>query len=245
MGEKMRRMLTGVCTYCDTGGAESRDHVLPSSWYLEQTPPTAQRWTVPSCKACSNRFSLMEQSVGIRLVGSLDSDQPGIWKLWQDVSRSARPSRAADEKDRRSREKNLSQLLGEGERLGDVPLSAVLPHSLANARPGALPMLVDAGQVCELIGKIVRGAHWKLHKEKVSSVLDAEPISIEARDEDFRYMTRSEVDRSLEPNLHLAWIREQVPTGVRWIYYLTLWQQVCFRVSIARGDSLPFEPGEP
>lgn len=50
----------------------TRDHVFPASWYPATTPPTIQRWTVPSCTKCNGEFGKMEQELFIRLALCVD-----------------------------------------------------------------------------------------------------------------------------------------------------------------------------
>ena len=47
---------------------ETKDHVFPKSWYTDDTPSWVERWTVPSCKNCNQKFGKMEQDLFVRLV---------------------------------------------------------------------------------------------------------------------------------------------------------------------------------
>jgi len=47
---------------------ETRDHVFPKSWYTDDTPSWVERWTVPSCEKCNQKFGKLEQDLFVRLV---------------------------------------------------------------------------------------------------------------------------------------------------------------------------------
>ena len=56
------------CVHClNTSKKETRDHVFPKSWYTKNTPANVQRWTVPSCADCNEKFGKLEQELFIRL----------------------------------------------------------------------------------------------------------------------------------------------------------------------------------
>jgi AbiV family abortive infection protein len=60
---------------------KTKDHVFPSSWYPETTPPNVQRWTVPSCAECNGKFGEMEKELFIRAaicVGPIKGEAAGL-----------------------------------------------------------------------------------------------------------------------------------------------------------------------
>jgi hypothetical protein len=63
------------CVYClKVTDSPEWDHVPAKSWYPTSTPPTVQRWTVPSCPECNRKYGQLEQDLLIRMVLCLDSD---------------------------------------------------------------------------------------------------------------------------------------------------------------------------
>jgi len=62
-----------ICIHClEDLKKKTRDHVFPSSWYTDDTPSWVERWTVPSCRACNEKFGKLEQELFIRLVPCID-----------------------------------------------------------------------------------------------------------------------------------------------------------------------------
>jgi hypothetical protein len=51
---------------------KTKDHVFPKSWYTNDTPSWVQRWTVPSCRECNQKFGKLEQELFVKLVPCID-----------------------------------------------------------------------------------------------------------------------------------------------------------------------------
>lgn len=67
-----------LCIHCLKSldkNSRSRDHVFPSSWYSDDTPADVQRWTVPSCIDCNNKFGRLEKDLFVRLAMCVDPRQ--------------------------------------------------------------------------------------------------------------------------------------------------------------------------
>lgn len=66
------RTVSLRCVHCQRPlKSKTRDHVFPRSWYPETTPANVQRWTVPSCANCNEKFGQMEKELFVRLVLSV------------------------------------------------------------------------------------------------------------------------------------------------------------------------------
>ena len=66
----------------------TKDHVFPSSWYPDSTPPNVQRWTVPSCERCNKEFGAMEESLLLRFALCVDPQRPGYSGILLKVKRA-------------------------------------------------------------------------------------------------------------------------------------------------------------
>jgi hypothetical protein len=54
----------GRCVHCRALLTKpTKDHVFPSSWYPDSTPPKVQRWTVPSCERCNKESGALEEEL--------------------------------------------------------------------------------------------------------------------------------------------------------------------------------------
>ena len=64
------------CIHCLTPITKlTKDHVFPRSWYTDNTPPEIQRWTVPSCQNCNEKFGKLEKELFIRLSLCIDPNK--------------------------------------------------------------------------------------------------------------------------------------------------------------------------
>src|SRR5690242_20656231 len=100
-----------VCIYCGKAPGVEAEHVFPRGWYPETTPPTVQRVTVPSCKACNERYKKLEESVGRDLVMAMDVWAPEAAGVYATISRAWRTDTARDERERKHREGHLRNIL--------------------------------------------------------------------------------------------------------------------------------------
>jgi hypothetical protein len=98
----------------------TNDHVLPRSWYPDNTDADLNRWTAPSCRSCNHELGTIEQSLGIRIGFCLDPEGEETTGLYQRSLRSIDPRQARDERDARAREargKEIFQILVPGDRI--------------------------------------------------------------------------------------------------------------------------------
>jgi len=43
------------------------DHIFPKSWYPESTPANLEKWQVPACEPCNQKYSKTEDELLVRL----------------------------------------------------------------------------------------------------------------------------------------------------------------------------------
>src|SRR5436305_14522758 len=67
-----------ICIHCLNSCEKSRDHVIPASWYPDNTGPSVQRWTVPSCRRCNQGFGKLENDLLLRLVLCIDPKSEAV-----------------------------------------------------------------------------------------------------------------------------------------------------------------------
>jgi hypothetical protein len=119
----------GKCVYCLQEYDElTWDHVFPRSWYPISTPRTLEKWGVPCCQQCNNRFSKIEEDLITRLGLCLDRSHPGAQGITERVLRSLDPKCARDERDRHKRQRKRQKFLKEIQRTSQVPKIGVLPN---------------------------------------------------------------------------------------------------------------------
>ena len=148
---------------------KTKDHVFPSSWYPENTPENVQRWTVPSCRECNEKFGEMEKEVFIRAalcVGPVKGEAEGL-------SRRALESLGVEASGISVEEQRHRQAL-------KVKIAKqIKPHVPGTEHfPGLGPhegfpedeqheIRIPAEQMKEVAGKIVRGCEYVLAKRRI------------------------------------------------------------------------------
>lgn len=137
-----------LCVYCGKAPGVEAEHVFPRGWYPETTPATVQRVTVPSCKACNERFKKLEESVGRDLVMAMDVFAPEAAGVYATVSRAWRTDTARNERESKHREGHLRSILRES-----------LPGP-PGAEPGFAFKRIRNEQIRELEEKFIRGLHY-------------------------------------------------------------------------------------
>jgi hypothetical protein len=53
-----------ICAYCGpTREKLTKDHIFPTAWYPTSTPDSVQRWTVPACYPCNQKYKRVEDKL--------------------------------------------------------------------------------------------------------------------------------------------------------------------------------------
>src|SRR5260221_632007 len=68
---------TGRCVHCLKEAQERNwDHVFPKAWYPDTTAADMEKWQIPSCVACNDRYGRLERDLIGRLGLALDANNP-------------------------------------------------------------------------------------------------------------------------------------------------------------------------
>ena len=158
-----RKRVRGNCVYCLAPSDRlTRDHVLPQSWYPNDTPRDAAKPTVPSCDACNNRFSAVEADLLLRLAFTFGLADGRVIGIPPRAMRSIDPAAALSEKDRRHRAAKRKRLFREIDLISTGPLpedgTGILP-GFGPGEPGAIPTPIplDARFLYQFTEKLVHG----------------------------------------------------------------------------------------
>lgn len=213
------------CAYCaDT--ATTVDHVFPTSWYPESTSLRVQRWTVPCCTACNNRFSHVEKVVGLLLSMSVDHALMGASGVWDKLSKAAKPSAARTRKEARAREALRQQVLKQQADVpAEFPRSAVLPHSLIHEQD-AEPVLIDAIELNGLIAKFARGSHCYLEKEPLPTLTNIAVSQVYADDVQRLASDHRVEHHEIGPGFTVLRLVETTNDGYTARYAFSIWQSL-------------------
>jgi hypothetical protein len=212
----------GRCVHC-LGLTESitADHVFPNSWYPDTTPPTVQRWTVPSCPECNRELGQLEEDLLVRLILCVNPKSRAASGLASKALRSlGLDTDGRSEKDKVYRDRQRAKVRSE-----------LMPSADIAGKPGAIPGLGPHGDksapwsipipwagLSIIVEKIVRGCEYKLRERLVekpygiSTFVDAsgfvpEPYASHAQFLDFGPgCSVRRVFAAEDPNMVLYWI---------------------------------------
>lgn len=156
--------------YCLTKVAKvTDDHVFAKSWYPSTTPKNLERWKVPACSNCNNKFSRVEEVVLHRLAMCVDDSHPAAEGILEKALRSIDARLGTNGTDETARRKKREKLMREIIHLEKLPEIGLLPFSAANWDCGprvAVP--IPAGEMDDLVRKWVRGVHFKTMDRLIS-----------------------------------------------------------------------------
>jgi hypothetical protein len=151
----------GKCVHCLTDAVERNwDHVFPSSWYPDSTPPNTEKWKVPSCLPCNEKYGRLESDFLSRVGLCLDPNHPASQGIVQATLRSMNAQAGRDEHDSSRRRERARRLLSEGLKEGQFPENSMFPGmapraAIPNEERVGLPIPVEYFTLIAV--KVVRG----------------------------------------------------------------------------------------
>jgi hypothetical protein len=157
------------CVHClEVLTEETRDHVFPRSWYPITTPPEVQRWTVPSCGKCNNRFGNLEKELFVRLALCLDPRKAEASGLSAKALRSMGVGVDGErisfgERERRKALKRRIKRLMRPHKPGTETFPGLGRHP-GSPEQGQWEISFPQEMILEVSQKIVRGCEYKLAK---------------------------------------------------------------------------------
>lgn len=160
------------CVHClrEFSGT-TKDHVFPASWYPETTDAKVQRWTVPSCGECNNKFGALEKELLVQFGLCIDP------RKWAALGLSKKALRTlgvgvqnlpSDEAAHRAghKKKVLSGMRPVTPEMSRSVLPGFGPHEgfSLEVQPA---VLVPAKVLIAVMEKVVRGCECKIAKRYV------------------------------------------------------------------------------
>lgn len=153
------------CVYCLKNTAITKDHVFPKSWFPEITPPEAQRWTVPCCFPCNQKFGKIEEELLLLFgmcVDPLDYPSLGIAeKALESINDKAEDIDGREKEIRKRKRQRLLKKILHGPQiptqsvLPDFGPSLILPINQLHALP------ISSRKMSKFAEKLVRGFVYK------------------------------------------------------------------------------------
>lgn len=230
----------GKCVHCLADPVERNwDHMFPKSWYPDTTPENLEKWKIPSCIPCNDRYGKLERDLMNRLALSLDSKNPASAGLAERALRGINPEKAKNEGDAAARDARARKLLREmlkGEEIAAVNVVPGLEDRWNQAAEQQEAIKIPEGSLTAVAEKIVRGIVYR-----EDNVFIEPPYKIECfLDGEHAKPTKEVLDRQgevfrREPGLEIRRAAEEEDAQSA-LYEITLWDQLKLYASVAKSD---------
>jgi len=151
-----------TCVYCRSAPGNTIDHVFPESWYPDTTPAGIPKTKVPSCLACNQRWSRIEEAFAQEWLLVLDGTRPEVGGAAERLTRAWKPQtakNAKDEKIRRDKSRKIARTMRWLEPVRGAPVATLRTPSGLYVR--ASPQRVIQPELRRGIAeKFIRGFHF-------------------------------------------------------------------------------------
>src|SRR5262245_41128771 len=169
----MKKPRVGQCIYCLREPVQvTKDHVFPWSWYPSTTPSNLDKWKVPACRECNNKFGAVENELLIRLGLCVDPKEVKSLGISETALRSIKPECAETPGEREIRLKKRQQIQREIKEMEGRGPGGIFP----NFGPKDGPIQPDAMRVpiskvhLEIFGtKLTRGLTYAFEKKVIQA----------------------------------------------------------------------------
>lgn len=163
--------------------APTSDHVFPRAWYPDSTPQNIEKWQIPSCRKCNERYGKVEDDLLIRLGLCVDNDAAESLGIGTRVVNALNPARAKSDRDAEIRFRKARKLLAEAN--NNTAQSPALALSKQGGG-GAGKISVSKRSLELLAEKIARGLVWlqlgRVVGPEYELTVSATPTSLEEFD---------------------------------------------------------------
>lgn len=155
----------GRCVHCLKEGMERNwDHVFPQSWYPDTTAADMEKWQIPSCVACNDRYGKLERDLIGRLGLALDAGNTASAGLADKALRAINPDAAKNEGDAAARDARAKKILREmykGEELKGKNVVPGLGERWDRPLEEQLGISIPEESLPAMTEKIVRGITFR------------------------------------------------------------------------------------
>jgi hypothetical protein len=175
---KLKRKRDGVCIFCGARGEVTDEHILPESWYPDDTPANEAKWIAPSCYNCNHvKYAPKEARIFPFLAMTAEPDHPGAKGIGERGFRAADESKGKSEKDKAARAR-VRELMRERMKL-------IKPHEVPEGadhlgwrhqNDELLMTYVREEDILPVIGKIARGVIYLVTGERVDERFSVHPF---------------------------------------------------------------------
>jgi Ribosomal protein L7/L12 dimerisation domain len=230
----------GKCVHCLKDPVElTSDHMFPKAWYPDSAPEM-EKWQIPSCDPCNNRYSKVEGDLLNRVALALDTTHPASAGLIDAALRAMNPDAGRDEKDVAARAARAKKILGTMFKGEEIPEDAIMPGLGERwGRPKAEQMAVQIPKASfmDMTEKIVRGL---VYREDGAFIETPYKIETYIVNDEGAKVCKEMLDKAgemfkREPGLEIrrARVDGDKRTG---LYEITFWQQFKTYATVSKLD---------
>lgn len=231
----------GRCVHCLREGVDRNwDHVFPQSWYPDTTEADMEKWQIPSCIACNNRYGKLERDLIGRLGLKLDASNPASAGLAEKALRAVNPDAAKNEGDAAARDARAKRILREmykGEELKGKNVVPGLGERWDRPLEEQLGIHIPAESLPAMTEKIVRGITFREDGAFVEPDQKVECSLV--KDEDVKdvkeMLDRAGKEFKREPGLVIRRARSEAGD----LYEITFWNQFKTYATVSKPKPLP------
>jgi hypothetical protein len=231
----------GKCIHCLKDGVElTSDHMFPKAWYPDATPENLEKWQIPSCLECNNRYSKIEGDLLNRVALALDTKNPASSGLVDAALRAMDPKAGRDEKDAAARAARGKKILGEMFKGEQIPKDAMMPglgERWGRPETEQLAVQIPKSQLMDMTEKIVRGLVYREDGAFVEAPYKIETyvVNDEGAKECKAMLDSAGKVFKREPGLE---IRRAIVDGDEHagIYEITFWQQFKTYATVSNSE---------
>lgn len=166
-----KKFKSGKCAHCQTFSKKpTSDHVFPKSWYPATTPKFMEKWQMPSCTRCNEKYGKIENELLIKFGLSVDPHDYNSLGISDKALRALNPIYAKNEKDRIARIKKREQIKNEIFKFDPTHTKSILPgFGIENYPYSIQPQAIgiDHDNLIAVCEKIIRGAQYALWKKLI------------------------------------------------------------------------------
>lgn len=236
-----KRPAKGRCVHCLKEEAERNwDHVFPKSWYPDTTEADLEKWQIPTCVACNDRYGKLERDLIGRLGLALDATNPASAGLADKALRAINPDAAKNEGDAAARDARAKKILGEmykGEELRGKNVVPGLHERWDRPLEKQLGISIPEESLPAMTEKIVRGITFR--EDGVFIEPDQKIGCFLAKDEDVKdvkeMLDRDGKEFKREPGLVVRRARYEAGD----LYEITFWNQFTTYATVSKPRPLP------
>jgi hypothetical protein len=160
-----KNLNVGKCVHCLKDPVElTSDHMFPKAWYPDTTQENLEKWQIPACVPCNNRYGKIENDLLGRVALTLDSKNAASAGLAEKALRALNPAAARNEGDAAAREARAKKILGDmykGEQIKSANVVPGLDERWARPVEQQLAIKIPEESFPAMTEKIVRGLVYR------------------------------------------------------------------------------------